>query len=181
MRPRSPASTRPSTARRLTCKWEAAARWSLRRVLRLCRLASSPGGRRNDNSTGARTRSAPEALLNVRVYVEVLVFREMTMVVRSATAMCVGVIGILVTCLSGTAGAQTAADPNPGALTFTGGLDVPSVYVFRGIVQEADRKLTLWPYGDLGLALFSGDGGVKSVGVNLGVWHSLHTGSSGLD
>ena len=37
------------------------------------------------------------------------------------------------------------AIPNPGALTFTGYLDVPSVYVFRGIVQEADPKLTLFP------------------------------------
>lgn len=77
--------------------------------------------------------------------------------------------------------AQAADDPNPGAITFTGGLDAPSVYVFRGIVQERDPKLTLWPYGDIGLALASGDGGVKSVGLNVGVWHSLQTGSSGSD
>lgn len=70
-------------------------------------------------------------------------------------------------------------DPNPGALTFTGGIDFPTIYFFRGIRQEADPKLTAWPYGDLGIALFSGDGGVKSVGVNVGVWNSLHTGSSG--
>lgn len=70
-------------------------------------------------------------------------------------------------------------DPNPGALSFTGGLDVPSIYYFRGIRQERDPALTLWPYGDLGIALFSGDGGLKSVGVNIGVWNSLHTGTSG--
>ena len=35
--------------------------------------------------------------------------------------------------------------------------------------------------GDLGVALFSGDGGVKSVGVNVGTWNSLHTGDAGLD
>ena len=86
----------------------------------------------------------------------------------------------------GTAGpafAQTADDPNPGALTFTGGFDVlPKVpYIFRGIVQESDPKVTLWPYADLGIALFSGDGGLSSVGINFGVWNSLHTGSSGLD
>jgi hypothetical protein len=80
-----------------------------------------------------------------------------------------------------TALAQNAGNPNTGALTFTGGLDVPSVYVFRGIVQEREPKLTLWPYGDLGIALFSGDGGLKSVGVNIGVWNSLQTGSTGLD
>lgn len=84
----------------------------------------------------------------------------------------------------GMAAAQTPAappDPNPGALTFTGGLDVPSKYVFRGIVQEADSKLTLFPYGDLGIAFYSGEGGLKSASVNFGVWNALLTGSSGLD
>ena len=81
---------------------------------------------------------------------------------------------------TGTAFAQSAPpDPNSGALTFTSGLDVPTKYVFRGIVQEADSKLTLFPYGDLGISLFSGEGGVKSATVNFGVWNSLMTGSSG--
>jgi len=73
------------------------------------------------------------------------------------------------------------ADPNPlntGALTFTGGVDVPSVYVFRGIVQETDPSFTATPYGDLGVTL-AGDAGVRRVGVNVGVWNSLQTGSSG--
>jgi len=82
-------------------------------------------------------------------------------------------------------GAQTPAaatsDPNPGALTFTGGLDVPSKYIFRGIVQESDSKLTLFPYGDIGIAVYSGSGGLKSASVNFGVWNALLTGSSGLD
>lgn len=84
-------------------------------------------------------------------------------------------------CLSGTAAAQAAGDPNPGAITLTGGLDAPSLYMFRGLRQEQDPKLTLWPYFDVGVALASGDGGLKSVGVNVGIWNSLHTGSSGLD
>lgn len=83
---------------------------------------------------------------------------------------------------AGTAFAQNDPnDPNPGALTFTGGLDFPSLYFFRGIRQETDPALTMWPYGDLGIALYSGKGGLKSVGVNVGVWNSLHTGSSGTD
>lgn len=81
--------------------------------------------------------------------------------------------------VSGTAMAQDGGDPNAGALTFTGGVDVPSVYVFRGFVQERDPAMTLWPFGDLGFALYAGDGGLKSVGVNVGVWNSLQTGSSG--
>jgi hypothetical protein len=70
-------------------------------------------------------------------------------------------------------------DPNPGAISFTGGLDIPSTYYFRGIRQEVDPGFTLWPFGDLGIALASGDGAVKSVSVNFGTWNSVHTGSSG--
>lgn len=80
---------------------------------------------------------------------------------------------------AGTAYAQN--DPNPGALTFTGGLDFPTLYFFRGIRQETDAGLTMWPFGDLGIALHSADEGLRSAAVNIGVWNSLHTGSSGSD
>ncbi len=53
--------------------------------------------------------------------------------------------------------------------------------MFRGLVQESDSKLTLFPYGDLGIAFYSGEGAVKSASVNFGVWNALLTGSSGLD
>lgn len=75
---------------------------------------------------------------------------------------------------AGTASAQTSAtQPNAGALTFNGGLDVPSVYFFRGMRQEGEPKLTLQPFGDLGIILSS------RLRVNVGVWDSLHTGTSG--
>ena len=77
--------------------------------------------------------------------------------------------------------AQTGSNPNSGAITFTGGLDTASVYVFRGFVQEVDPKVTLFPYGDIGIALTSGDGAIKSTVINFGVWNSLNTGSSGSD
>jgi hypothetical protein len=82
--------------------------------------------------------------------------------------------------------AQTPAppsDPNPGAITATGNMDLlaKSPYVFRGIVQESRPKLTMWPAGDIGIALHSGKGALKSASINFGVWNSLHTGSSGLD
>lgn len=82
----------------------------------------------------------------------------------------------------GSAMAQAApapAKPNGGAITLTSGLDVPSVYYFRGIRQEANPKLTLFPYGDGGIALFSGNGAIKSASVNFGLWNSLHGGSTG--
>lgn len=77
--------------------------------------------------------------------------------------------------------AQSTTDPNNGALHFTGGIDQASVYVFRGFVQEQDPKLTVFPYGDLAIALTSGDGLIRSTVINTGVWNSLNTGSSGTD
>ena len=62
---------------------------------------------------------------------------------------------------------------NTGALRLTAGVDFPSIYYFRGIRQEVEPKLTLWPYGDVGITL------AKRMSVNFGVWNSLHTGSSG--
>lgn len=71
--------------------------------------------------------------------------------------------------------------PNPGALTVSAGVEVASVYVFRGLGQEADPKLTLWPQGEIGLSVFSGAGALRKLRVDLGVWNSLQTGSSGSD
>jgi hypothetical protein len=77
--------------------------------------------------------------------------------------------------------ASAADDPNPGALTFTGSFDVPAVYFFRGLRQEADPSFTMFPAADLGIALSSGDGAVKSSTINIGLWNSLQTGSTGSD
>ena len=71
-------------------------------------------------------------------------------------------------------------DPNPGGITLAGGIDFVNAYHFRGIPQD-ESGVIIWPYGDLGFALFSGEGPLKSVGVNVGIWNSLHTGSRGLD
>jgi len=92
-------------------------------------------------------------------------------------------MAVCATCLSWAiaAHAQSPTDPNSGAVHFTGGIDTASVYVFRGLVQEVEPKLTLFPYGDLAIALTTGDGFVRSTVVNVGVWNSLNTGSSGTD
>jgi hypothetical protein len=90
------------------------------------------------------------------------------------------VAGVL--CL-GTAPARAqgaSADPNPGNLTLSAGLDVTNAYLFRGIPQD-DTGVILQPSGDLGIALHQGDGWLRSVGVNVGLWNSLHTGVAGLD
>jgi hypothetical protein len=87
----------------------------------------------------------------------------------------------MVLCLAAAAGAQSApADPNPGAITISGATDFSNAYMFRGIYQENEGLVT-WPYFDLGIAAYSGDGGLKSVGINFGTWNSLHTGPHGTD
>jgi hypothetical protein len=93
--------------------------------------------------------------------------------------------GCVLACALSAAGAsparaQGSADPNPGGVTLTGGFDVTNAYFFRGIPQD-DTGVIMWPYGDLGFALFSGEGRLKSVGVNIGTWNSLHTGDAGSD
>lgn len=70
------------------------------------------------------------------------------------------------------------ADPNPGAMTLTGSVDFLNQYMFRGIRQNSTGLVT-WPAADLAVAAYSGTGGLKSVGINLGTWNSLHTGDTG--
>ena len=82
--------------------------------------------------------------------------------------------------LNGPVAAQTSGDPNPGAITLTGAMDVSNAYLFRGIPQD-DTGLILWPAADLGLALKSGSGTMRSITVNVGMWNSLHTGITGAD
>src|SRR6185295_1436192 len=53
-------------------------------------------------------------------------------------------------------------------------------YMFRGIRQNS-TGIAIWPAMDLGIAAVSGKGGLKSVGINIGTWNSLHTGDTGLD
>jgi hypothetical protein len=92
-----------------------------------------------------------------------------------------GVFTVVVLAVPAAAQAPAGApDPNPGNMTVVGGFDVVSNYMFRGIRQHA-TGVALWPATDLGLTMFSGEGSVKSVGLNLGIWNSLHTGDSGSD
>ena len=91
-------------------------------------------------------------------------------------------IGAAAVVLSAVPAAAQGSDPNTGALTLTGGFDFLNAYMFRGIPQDEDHfGSVMWPYADLGISLFSGDGAFRSLGVNIGTWNSLHTGGMGLD
>ena len=59
-------------------------------------------------------------------------------------------------------------------VAFTGGLDVTNQYNFRGIRQNT-AEVSIWPYVDLGIPTFMGDGALKSVTINLGTWNAFHT------
>jgi hypothetical protein len=80
---------------------------------------------------------------------------------------------------SSTAATQPA-DPNSGAFTLTGNVDFLNQYMFRGIRQNSTGLVT-WPTADLAVAAYNGNGGLKSVGINLGTWNSLHTGDTGVE
>jgi hypothetical protein len=84
----------------------------------------------------------------------------------------------------------TAADaqdkgPNTGRISFSGGIDVPTDYFFRGIAQEkdgfVDGNYILQPYGDLTVKLLEGQGAVTNIGLTFGLWNSLHGGPSGVE
>ena len=95
---------------------------------------------------------------------------------RMAATVCVAVL------LAAAPAAAQGADPNTGSITLSGGIDFLNAYHFRGIPQdEGAFGSVMWPYADLGFALFEGGGALKTVGVNVGTWNSLHTGAAGLD
>jgi len=76
--------------------------------------------------------------------------------------------------------AQAAADESAPAkrVALTAGVDFVSAYLFRGIFQE-DSGVIVPPYADVGVSVYSGDGALKSVTLNGGIWNSLHSGPSG--
>jgi hypothetical protein len=109
---------------------------------------------------------------------------DRTQTLRQGSLALAGLTLIVALASASLAVAQTATpappDPNPGNLTLTGSFDAVSTYMFRGIRQNA-TGIALWPVADLGVAVYSGKGRLKSAGVNIGTWNSLHTGDTGVD
>lgn len=83
------------------------------------------------------------------------------------------VLGILAAALIATpAAAQAPAATKK--VTVVAGADFPLLtgYVFRGIVQEFNPKVTTQPFVDVGVAVSD------KVSVNFGTWNSFHSGSN---
>ena len=97
----------------------------------------------------------------------------------TGTWLLIAVMGLSCRYASVAAQIPSGSPANSGALTLQGGLDIPTLYIYRGIVQEGDPKLTFMPFGDIGIRLSGSDGAVGSTRVDMGIWNSLNTGSSG--
>jgi hypothetical protein len=70
--------------------------------------------------------------------------------------------------------APATAQDAPPTVTMSAGLDVVNQYMFRGIRQNGTGVAT-WPFFDLGIGAFQGEGRLKSVGLNVGTWNSAHS------
>lgn len=89
-----------------------------------------------------------------------------------AVRMGLSVLGtlVMVTLVSSPAWAQ---DPAP-VVVVTGAVDVTNQYNFRGIRQNTEGA-SIQPYIDFGFTPYKGDGGLKSVGINVGSWNAFNT------
>jgi hypothetical protein len=74
--------------------------------------------------------------------------------------------------------AMTAATPvwaqDPPPVVITGAVDFTNQYNFRGIRQNTEG-VSIQPYVDLGFTPYRGDGGLKTLGVNVGSWNAFHS------
>lgn len=80
--------------------------------------------------------------------------------------------------VTGMVRADEPAGPNTGAMSFSGGIDFVTAYVFRGYMQE-DQGLIAQPYLQLSLEAFD-VGGVKLTPY-AGIWSSVHSEHTGTD
>jgi hypothetical protein len=74
--------------------------------------------------------------------------------------------------------ASTAFAQSEPAVAFSGGVDVTNQYNFRGIRQNTSG-VSLWPFIDMAIPAWSGDGALKAVTVNVGTWNALNSQLSG--
>jgi hypothetical protein len=87
----------------------------------------------------------------------------------------------LILLIAPSASAQTgqATDADTvGVVTISAGVDFATAYMLRGFRQD-DSKLITSPRVDVGVAVYRGNGMLKSVTVGGGMWNSLNPGDAG--
>ncbi|MBL8751996.1 MAG: hypothetical protein JNK15_01740 [Planctomycetes bacterium] len=88
-------------------------------------------------------------------------------------------VAFIVLALSSVAVAQDPTQPAPQAeATGSWGIDFTNQYFFRGIAQE-NQGVIAQPWYQLGYSLHDGGETVKSLGLTVGLWNSLHDGPTG--
>lgn len=95
--------------------------------------------------------------------------------VAAALAILAGVV-----CGAPDVGAQEDKGPNTGRISLSAGVDFPTDYYFRGIVQET-KDYIIQPYGDLTFKLWDGVPAFGNLALTIGTWNSLHGGNTGAD
>jgi hypothetical protein len=71
-------------------------------------------------------------------------------------------------------------DPNTGRVSLGLGVDFPTDYYFRGILQE-DTGTIMQPYGEINFKLLESDGPLSALVLTPGLWNSWHWGPTGAD
>lgn len=97
--------------------------------------------------------------------------------------MWVAALATLVTVASGApdvAAQEEKKGPNTGRISISAGVDFPTDYYFRGIVQET-KGYIIQPYGDLTFKLWDGVPAFGNLALTIGTWNSLHGGPTGVD
>jgi len=82
----------------------------------------------------------------------------------------------LVAVQASSAAAQGTSNANGGNITLNASFDVPTAYLFRGLLQD-DTGLIMWPAADAFIRLSDTTG----PSLRVGTWNSLDTGVSGSD
>lgn len=73
---------------------------------------------------------------------------------------------------------RAAEEPNKGKISLSAGVDFPTAYFFRGILQE-NGGFIAQPYMDTTITVYEGSGGLNSVSATLGIWNSFQENSPG--
>jgi hypothetical protein len=87
---------------------------------------------------------------------------------RIRTALAAGLLTLAGLCLSAS---MARAGENQGRLSLSAGLDFPTAYYFRGILQQ-DGGFIAQPYGDATFKLYEGGQEFNSMDATVGIWTS---------
>ena len=76
--------------------------------------------------------------------------------------------------------AEEAKGPNRGNVSVRTGVEFPTHYFFRGILQE-DHGFIAQPFLEATVKAYEGSAPLNSVSVTGGIWNSFHSGPTGAD